>query len=169
MGGKDRAVSESEKVGQSSFMKKFLKFLLERCGNCEFRVQCWSKLFPDKARLYEVYREIFFCDGVYRGENQKESFDGKQTVDLIRYCAKCQYLDACVTYIITDKNFIGLSEATSYNGFDHSDVVRKCAVCPHRVKCWSGKLKDMNFGWQSSSFKITKMMLACPFVKRGSK
>ncbi|MDD5010259.1 MAG: hypothetical protein PHC68_17900, partial [Syntrophorhabdaceae bacterium] len=67
MGGEARANIVSEELGQSGIMKSLLKFILGKCGNCPFRIVCWSQLFPDKGELIMAYQKVFRCDGHYKG------------------------------------------------------------------------------------------------------
>ena len=167
MGSKSRAETESERLGMSKGVKRFLKFLLEKCGNCPFRIVCWSQLFPDKGKLINAYRKVFLCDGHYKGSS-KASFDGKQVVRFIKNCEPCKYLEHCSRYILDSDEFLGMVEATSCELPDHVATIRKCAKCPDNERCWSGILKDLGFGWQSSP-RIVKIMMACKFKKKGVK
>lgn len=164
MGGEGRAEALSESLGMSKQVKKWLKFLFRKCGNCPFRIICWSELFPDKGVLIEAYRKVFFCEG-YKGE-AKESFDGKQVVAFIKNCAPCKYLENCMVYILDSDEFIGMVEATSDDVRDHVKVLKRCAECPDNSRCWSGVLKEIGFGWHTSP-RIVKIMMTCKFRKKG--
>lgn len=165
MGSKDRAESESERLGMSSPVKKFLKFLLARCGNCVFRITCWHQLFPDKGKLIMAYREVFFCDGHYTGSS-KAGFDGKQVVNIIKNCSPCVYMEPCGRKILDADEFLGMVEATSPEMPDHVAVIKKCADCPDNEACWSDILKGLGFGWTTST-KMIKIMTLCKFEKEG--
>ena len=165
MGGEARANQLSEELGMSGPVKKFLKFLLKKCGNCPFRIECWSGLFPDKGKLIMAYRKVFLCDGKYKG-NFKATFDGKQVVKFIKNCAPCVYLEACSRKILDSDQFLGMTDATSIEIDDHLDTIRRCANCNDNEECWSEILNGLGFGWTSSP-KIVKIMIGCKFKKKG--
>jgi len=163
MGGVERAKMVSESLGLSSFTKKFIRFLLEKCGNCPFRIVCWSQLFEDKGALIDEYRQVFRCDGNYRGK-AKQSFDGRQVVKFIKTCEPCKYLVHCMTHILDSDEFMGMVEATSDDVRLHVAVIKQCAQCPDNERCWSEILKRLGFGWASSP-KVVGIMMKCKFKK----
>ena len=165
MGTKQRAETESEKLGMSKTTKSFIKFLLGKCGNCPFRIVCWSQLFDDIGEVINAYKKVFECDGTYTG-NAKASFDGKQVVRFIKNCAPCQYIMPCMCKILDSDEFTGMVEATSDDVRLHAVAIKRCANCKDNERCWSGILKDLGFGWHSSP-KIAKIMIQCKFKKKG--
>jgi len=168
MGGEGRAEMEAERLGTSSFTKKFIKFLLGKCGNCAFRIVCWSKLFPDKGELIMAYQRVYRCEGVYKG-NAEASFDGKQVVKFINTCANCtKYREHCMCKILDSDEFIGMVEATSDDVHLHVQALIRCSKCPDNERCWSEILKGLGFGWQNSP-QIIGIIAKCKFTGKYQK
>jgi hypothetical protein len=169
MGGEARAEVLSEQLGMNKTTKKFIKFLLGKCGNCAFRIVCWSQLFEDKGELINAYQKVFLCDGHYKGQS-KESFDGKQVVKFITHCAihdaegkPCKYLEHCMCKILDSDEFMGMVEATDDDVMKHVEAIKRCANCPDNERCWSEILHGLGFGWASSP-KVAWIMAKCKFT-----
>ena len=164
MGGTGRAKVLSESLGMTKHIKKFIHFLLEKCGNCPLRIVCWSQPFPDKGALINEYREVFLCDGHYKG-SAKATMDGSQVVKFIKNCEPCKYLEHCMCHILDSDEFMGMVEATSDDVKDHTRAIKRCASCRNNERCWSGILKRLGFGWGKSG-TIVRIMATCKFRKK---
>ncbi|MHA1662567.1 MAG: hypothetical protein ACTSVR_04855 [Candidatus Thorarchaeota archaeon] len=164
MGGKGRAKVLSESLGMTAITKKAFHFMLKKCGNCQLRVHCWSQLFPDMGALINAYREVFFCDGHYKG-NAKATVDGKQVVALIKNCEPCPFLEHCISNILGSDEFMGIMDATSDDFSEHVQAIKRCSSCKDNDRCWSGILKGLGFGWGTSK-KVIEIMVKCKYRKR---
>jgi len=162
MGSKQRAAELSQKLAVSLPFRKILRYILDKCGNCPFRVGCWSKLFSDIGHVIEGYRGVFNCDGhcVFDG---RETPDGRQAVMLLNICANCEYLRTCISSILNSREFVGLAEATSDNVELHIAVVKRCSVCKDNIRCWSGILKALGINWTKKFGAFYRIIFKCKY------
>lgn len=171
MGGKERALEFSEKLsGGDTFVKRWLFQIFHKCGNCQYRLNCWIPVLNSKGNLADVYTTVFNCDGVKRKGDcgGPITSDGKHAARLIKHCSGCIQVWHCCFNVVVSEALLGLSAVTSRNPDAHLKAIRRCAGCARTEQCFSGLLKDIGFTFGAKA-RIVGVLAKCAIYGRSKK